>query len=146
MERVYEIYQYRRRTNGRIKTENHKKVEEKVKNKGCIKWKEAMEDKETLHWYKSKEKPRWENYYDGSWEAKLLFKAKSESLEVNCRTYRWNNGGVWWCEKCSREEIPIREDVKNIILECMAYNNEREELINYIIQEIVGEKWRERKQ
>ena len=52
-----------------------------------------MENKETLQWYKDKNKPRWESCYDGSWEAKLLFKAKSESLEVNSRTYRWDNGG-----------------------------------------------------
>ena len=94
-----------------------------------------MERKVTLEWYKEKKVPRWENYYDGSWEAKLFFKAKSGSLEVNGRTYGWNDGEKWWCEKCSGEETPIREDIKHLILECAAYNNERTELENFIIQE-----------
>ena len=123
-----------------------KKIEERVKNKGCNIWKDAMEGKETLKWYKNKKEPRWENYYDGSWEAKLFFKAKSESLEVNGRTYIWNvEDRIWWCEKCSNEEVPIKEDVRHLLLECEAYTNERMELESIIIQEIGGEEWRERK-
>ena len=42
-----------------------------------------MEKKNSLRWYKVKEKPRKENIYDGSWESTLLFKARTDSLEVN---------------------------------------------------------------
>ena len=122
------------------------RVEETIKKVGCMKWKEAMENRETLQWYKDKNKPRWESCYDGSWEAKPPFKAKSESLEVNSRTYRWNNGGRWWCEKCSNEENPRREDVKHIMLKCEWYNEEREEWERKISHEIGIEEWIERKQ
>ena len=35
--------------------------------------------------------------YDGSYASELLFKALSQSLEVNARTYRGNNKGCKIC-------------------------------------------------
>ena len=58
-----------------------------------------MEKKNSLRWYKVKEKPRKENIYDGSWGSTLLFKARTDSLELNEKKRKW--GGVNdKCEKC----------------------------------------------
>ena len=51
-----------------------------------------MERKNSLRWYKIKEKPKRENMYDGSWESRLLFKARTDSLEINEKRRRWGGG------------------------------------------------------
>ena len=64
-------------------------IDKIIKNKGCNKWKQGMENKSTLRYFKEKVKPERELFYYGSWEAKLLFKARSDSLELNGRTGEW---------------------------------------------------------
>ena len=41
-----------------------------------------MEKKRSLRWYKNKEKPNNEEIYNGSWGSTLLYKARTDSLEV----------------------------------------------------------------
>ena len=50
----------------------------------------AINGKVTLEWYANRECPNYVRYYDGSVGSQLLFKARTQSLEVNARTYRWN--------------------------------------------------------
>ena len=50
---------------------------------GLRKWKQGMSGKSTLKWHVSKAKPRLERIYDGSYSSELLFRSRSQSLEVN---------------------------------------------------------------
>ena len=45
-----------------------------------------MTGKSTLQWYEHKVKPLAERVYDGGYGSELLFKARSQSLEVNAHT------------------------------------------------------------
>ena len=47
-----------------------------------------MKNKTTLEWHVSKKKPGSESMYDGIFSSKLLFEARSQSLEANARTCR----------------------------------------------------------
>jgi hypothetical protein len=47
-------------------------------------------EKSTLEWFMRKKCPKPEIFYGGCYGSELLFKARSKSLEVNGRTYRWN--------------------------------------------------------
>ena len=67
-------------------------IKKEIQKKGVEKWKDNMRRKNSLRWYKIKEKPKRENMYDGSWESRLLFKARTDSLEINEKRRRW--GGV----------------------------------------------------
>ena len=51
-----------------------------------------MKEKTSLEIYKNKDKPKKENFYNGSWESSLLFKARTKSLEINERIKRWGEG------------------------------------------------------
>ena len=59
-----------------------------------------MERKATLNWYKTKKMPNGELSYDGSWADQLLFKARTNSFEVNVRTYGWNENRHRMCMEC----------------------------------------------
>ena len=65
-----------------------KVIKQKVEEYGLRKWKQGMTGKSTLQWYEHKVKPLAERVYDGGYGSELLFKARSQSLEVNARTYR----------------------------------------------------------
>ena len=60
---------------------------------------------------------------------KLLFKARSQSLELNVRTYRWNAENSKECKGCS---LQIEESVFHLIVECMAYGKDRNALMNVV--------------
>ena len=51
-----------------------------------------MEKKKSLRWYKNKENPKNEKIYNGSWESTLLFKARTDSLEVNQKIKEMGRG------------------------------------------------------
>lgn len=55
-----------------------------------------MENKNTLRYFKEKVKPERESFYDGSWEGKLLFKARLDSLELNGRIREWRGIPTNW--------------------------------------------------
>ena len=72
-------------------------------------------------------------YYDGSWSSELLFKTRSQSLEVNARTYRWNTDKSKECKVCNRKE---NESVFHVIVECTKYERERN-----LLMQTVKEEW-----
>ena len=113
-----------------------KVVHMRVSELGLKKWKSSMENKSTLEWYREKGVPKYESFYDGSWGSELLFKARSQSLEVNGRTYRWNTDGSRLCKVCRNLEV---ESVYHVIVECVGYERERQVLIEAVRAEIGGD-------
>ena len=116
-----------------------------VKIKGLQIWRQGIQTKTTLKYYKTKEKPAYEAFYDGSWESSLLFKARSGALETRDRTNRWREDN-WWCEWCLRENVRARETIEHLLVECGNYTQARREL-EHIFQEEYGvQEWEVRKQ
>ena len=109
-----------------------KVVVEKVQELGRNKWKSGMASKKTLEWYCLKECPTGVSYYNGSWGCELLFKARSQSLEVNARTYRWNVDKRKECKMCSTGQV---ESVYHVLVECKKYEKERDALMKVVSQE-----------
>ena len=92
-----------------------------------------------MKWYK-KEKPEREKWYDGSWKSRLLFKARSNSLEVNERRNRWL-GEQQYCLKCSRRGDEVTETLEHLIKECPWYEDERREYERSVIERIGDQEW-----
>ena len=104
-----------------------------------------MEKKNSLRWYKVKEKPNKENIYDGSLESTLLFKARTDSLEVNEKKKRWG-GETDRCEKCIEDGTNSQiETLEHFIAECKAYETERADFENKIKNRIGEGVWERRK-
>ena len=95
----------------------------RVEEYGCKKWVGGIESKSTLILYKNKECPGKEGFYDGSWLSTLLFKARAGALELNGRTYRYNEGHIRGCQLCDLE-WGNQETVKHFMAECPAYEME----------------------
>ena len=89
----------------------------------------GMKNKKTLTWYECKRKPGRECVYDGVYSSELPFKARSPSLEVNARTYRWNAENSKECKGCS---VHIEESVFHLIVECMGNESEKMALLNVL--------------
>ena len=119
-------------------------IKKEIQKKGVDKWKENMRKKNSLRWYKIKEKPKRENIYDGSWESKLLFKARTDSLEVNEKRRKWG-GENDKCEKCEDGRDRQIETLEHLMTECKAYEDERREFENKIKDKIGREIWERRK-
>ena len=58
-------------------------MKNKIEEKGHQEWRNVMERKSTLRWYRSKERIGREEWHQRDWAGKLLFKAKSGTLEVS---------------------------------------------------------------
>jgi hypothetical protein len=112
-------------------------IDKKVKEIGLNKWKQGVRDKPTLLWYEQKDSPRHERWYDGSWGSQLLFKARSQSLELNARTHRWNDRLSKLCEVC---ELNVDETVVHALVECSGYERERARFIELLEREVGREK------
>jgi hypothetical protein len=108
-------------------------IDVKVKEIGVRKWRQGMSTKSTLEWYERKARPMSERWYDGSWGSQLLFKARSQSLEVNARTYRWNESRSKVCEMCDLNE---NETVVHVLVECNRYERERTRLLEVLEGEV----------
>ena len=76
-------------------------------------------------------------FYDGSLGSSLLFKARTESVELNARTYRWQENDDK-CKLCVRKP---KEDVTHWIVECEFYDVERTSFIRKIVGIIGEERW-----
>ena len=120
-------------------------IEKLAKQKGLEKWKRGMERKESLTVYRNKEKPQRENGYDGTWQASLLFKARSNTLEVKERLNRWK-GEDGLCEKCLRTGRNVPETLEHVITECTWYDNIRQDFSDQMSEKLGIEKWREWKE
>ena len=88
---------------------------------------------------KIKERPSKETWYDGSIGGQLLFKARTQSLELNARTYRWSKN----CKKLYRNcNLGADETVLHVIVECPKYERDRAEVIRIATEAIGIEGWR----
>ena len=116
------------------------RIKKQVQINGLNKWKEEMEGKTSLEIYKNKDNPKKENFYNGSWESSLLFKARTNSLEINERIKKWGEGPEH-CQKCITGGDNIPETIKHILTECPAYKNERLKMEKDIEEKIGKEKW-----
>ena len=65
--------------------------------------------------------PKSELFYDGIWAGQLLFKARTNTLEVNVRMYRWNEKKQRMCMQCG---MGVDGTVEHMSLECERYVNE----------------------
>ena len=92
----------------------------------------SMRNKSLLGWYRCKEKPKYEMWYDGSLGGDLLFRARAQCLDVNARTYRWSESGERKCEKC---DANVDETVMHVMLECSEYVEERMEMMEEVFCE-----------
>ena len=115
-----------------------KVINEHVQEGGKNEWKENMRGKDTLDWYMAKASPKKELFYDGSMASELLFKARTKSLELNSRTYKWNDEGSKVCNKCDRG---VDETIEHVMLECEKYEREREEMLNVVKLELGPTLW-----
>ena len=93
-----------------------KVVREKMEEFGLRKWKQGISGKSTVKWYESNMEPLAERIYDGSYCSEFLFKARSQSLEVIARTYRWNSDGCNVCRVCDSGE---EKSVYHVIVDCV---------------------------
>ena len=115
-----------------------KVIGERVAEHGLRKWRSG---KSMLKWYESKVKPMPERVYDGSFGSELLFKVRSQSLEVNGRIHRWNESGSRECRVCG---IGAEENVYHLIVECAGYERERAvfiEDVSAIIGNDIFDEW-----
>ena len=95
--------------------------------------------KRSLKWYK-KAKPKGEQWYDGSWESKILYKARTNTLEVQERKNRWRGEGAE-CHKCAEEGEQNIESLEHIIKECPGYIDIRQRWEEDIIRDMGQEHW-----
>ena len=112
-------------------------IDHKVAAYGLEKWKQGMIGKSTLEMYSKKPSPRRETFYDGSFNGTLLFKARTMSLEINSRTYRWNDEGSKLCQVCGRCD----KTLEHVLAECPAYSDVREEFMGWIVTLIGTDEW-----
>ncbi|KAG0725205.1 hypothetical protein GWK47_039070 [Chionoecetes opilio] len=90
-----------------------KEINRRVEEKGKEEWLRGMSEKSTLEWYRKKDQPRNERFYDSGYGGDLLFRARKKSLEVNSRMYRWKNGGSKVCVMCV---TGVDETVEHLML------------------------------
>ena len=115
-----------------------KEVNSQVKIFGLEVWRVKMSSKVTLRYYMEKKIPCKELFYDGSFASELLFKARTLSLEVNARTYRFSESGSKECKACLNN---IDETVEHVINSCPAYGCERDILISKTIEAVGAVTW-----
>ncbi|KAF2355832.1 hypothetical protein FHG87_013414, partial [Trinorchestia longiramus] len=118
-----------------------KEIEKVTREYGLNKWKHSMNGKTTLIWYASKNVPRFEMFYDGSFGSQLLFAIRCKALSVNKRTWRWNEGNTRLCLQCNRG---VEETVEHLVLECSKYEHERESLTDVVHEQCGENKWNAR--
>ena len=63
-------------------------IDRVVKCVALNKWKNEMEQKKTLERYRGKEAPAYEDWCAGSLGGDLVFRAETQCVDVNVRTYR----------------------------------------------------------
>ncbi|KAF2350380.1 hypothetical protein FHG87_018863 [Trinorchestia longiramus] len=116
-------------------------IEKLTKEYGLNKWKHSMNGKTTLIWYASKNVPRFEMFYGGTFGSQLLFAVRCKALSVNKQIWRWNEGNTRLCLQSNRG---VEETVEHLVLECSKYEHERENFMD-VVHELCGvNKWNAR--
>ena len=121
------------------------RVKQEIKNEGLKKWKANMEKKKSLRWHKNKEKPKMKKIYNGSWKSTLLFKARTDSLEVNEKRKKWG-GDKDSCEKCEIRKERNTETLDHVLIECPEYKSERLNFETEVKRTIGDREWETIKQ
>ena len=93
----------------------------------------------TLSLYKMKRIPKYEEIYTGDEASKLFFKARTGSLELNTRTYRWSETRTKICQRCTYH---TEEDLRHLLAECPLYENERKTFMTKMMQILGEDEWR----
>ena len=119
-----------------------RKIRKVIEEKKRVQWKRKMEEKSTLRHYKQKREPKREDYYDGGWEGTLLFRARTDTLEVNRRSWRRGLLDDPECQKCriGRDQTDD-ETLEHFIMECPWYEEIRQEFIEEVIETAGREEW-----
>jgi hypothetical protein len=128
IDRLYDLQETYTDGNSKIAIRN------KIRERAQLEWEAGVGRKVTLGLYRNKERPKMEEFYDGRWSSMLLFKARTGSLEVNARTYRWNGIGDE-CGWCNRGE---KETVCHMMVECMGHEMERRLYLD-TLKHVMGE-------
>ncbi|KAG0722788.1 hypothetical protein GWK47_043887 [Chionoecetes opilio] len=113
-------------------------IKKKIENNGLVKWQEGMARKSTLQWCRWKQKPEGVTWHVGDWGSKLLYKARTGTLEVNGRNRELEN------QNCSCR-VGEKETVEHVIVECNKYRSQREKLIASIVIVLGREEWDRRR-
>jgi len=137
--REMERWKVKEGVDGRWQEFGEKEIKKKIEENGHQEWRNGMETKSTLRWYKGKEKLRREEWYAGDWGGKLLFKARSGTLEVNGRKREIQDQR---CSSCGEE----KETVEHFIIECDSYRTQRQELDRQVAKIIGRAKWEDRRE
>ena len=119
------------------------RVKKEIYNIANKKWILNMGKKSSLQLYRAKDKPGKDNAYNGTWEASLLFKARTNTLETNERKKKWG-GEKEECEKCEKRGEKIKETLEHVLTECSEYMEERNRLDEKIKNKL-GLLWDRRK-
>ena len=119
------------------------RVKKEISSTGNKKWVSNMQKKSSLQLYRAKEKPGKDKAYNGTWEASLLFKARTNTLETNERKKKWG-GENDECEKCEKRGERIKETLEHVLTECSEYMEERNRL-DERIRNTLGQLWNRRK-
>ena len=105
-----------------LKILERKTLKEKIKERDTRVWEENMEEKETLKWYRrGKRKIGYEGCYRNNFSAKILAKARTNTLQVEEFIHRRNRNHSMICRLCGREE----EDLKHFIITCPSLGEKR---------------------
>ena len=85
----------------------------------CIVWKSGKRDKQEgdSKMYSEKSIPKREKFYNGDWRSRLLFSARTNSLEVEDRTYRFDESRDKICLRCY---MRVDETEEHTLVECLA--------------------------
>ena len=115
-----------------------KDIKKKIEGNGLERWTAGMREKSSMKWYRRKQKPEEIRWHVGDWGSKLLFKARTGTLEVKGRNRDDQQDKN--CSFCVGE----KETIEHLIVECDKYNEQRRRLIDAVITVIGKEEWERR--
>ena len=131
-----ELERWKRRENmsDRWRDTSFKETKRRIEKNGQDKWREGINRKTTLQWYSRKDKPEAVTWHTGDWGSRLLFKARTGTLEVNGKS---RDGGSQLCD-CGSGDT---ETVEHLLVACRNYDRERERLVRAVVTVIGEEEW-----
>ena len=96
-----------------VKTTNKAGIKKRIRKEDTRKWKEELESKSSLNLYKRfKKEIKEERVYDNRFSARLLGRARANTLDLNDRK-RFQRGDTS-CGLCKAE----KEDLRHFLLDC----------------------------
>ena len=134
------------RTLEQIKSMSAEDIRRRVNKFENERWIEEVLRRTTLELYKQKTEIKEEAFYDNTWESVLVFRARTNTLNLNWRN-RFSNGDIT-CKICNSGD---EETLKHFICECLTTLELRQEsgINNYSLEEILlfkGENTKEKVQ